>query len=119
MLDQEQLRCRIRDLREAAGLSQRQVAGKRRSILTRMETGSRDLTLLWAERIAAACGVSLFQLFDGIGTPQGGNYFLLDDGFTREVAACVRQLSARHRATVLEVLQDIKINAKYRKAVNV
>ena len=60
---------RIRHLRQRAGVSQEAFAekcGLDRAHISSIERGRRNVTVRNIERIAAALGISLSELFDGV-----------------------------------------------------
>lgn len=60
---------RVRALREESNLTQEQLAlmtGVGRSYLAKVETGNRNATIDFMEKVALGLGVTLGQLFEGL-----------------------------------------------------
>jgi transcriptional regulator with XRE-family HTH domain len=94
---------RIRELREAKGLSQYelgQLAGTGNQQISRLEMGARSLTLEWMKRLSAALGCQPWELLaedEGMGTSELHAMRLfrgLDDARKQHVIEMLRYLNS-------------------------
>jgi transcriptional regulator with XRE-family HTH domain len=101
----------IRELRLAAGLSQRQVAGRMavpRSYVSKVENCKALPTLPSLERLARALGCSMLDVI----TPfernrQRQRDEIMADPFLADLQPYIGRLSARNRARVLATVRDL------------
>ncbi len=101
---------RIRQLREARGLTQSQLQQRScvsRSYLSRIESGQMTPSLGTLEKIAHALGVSLNRFF----LPPNRTEALLEDPFIQSVRPYLRQLDLQQWRAILQRLQVIAEHA--------
>lgn len=103
---------KLRSLRLAKGLTQTalgEIAGLRRSHISRVEQGSRSPSLETLERLTTALGVPLYTLFyfgasappaESVASPQ-------DAAFLKELRQALAQLSPGHRDTVMQLARRL------------
>jgi len=106
----ERIGDRIRQLREARGLTQSQLQQRScvsRSYLSRIESGQMTPSLGTLEKIARALGVSLNRFF----LPPNRTEALLEDPFIQSVRPYLRQLDPQQWRAILQRLQVIAEHA--------
>ena len=107
---------KVRDIRRARHLSQRQLAGRMevpRTYISKIENGKAIPTLGSLERLAAALGVDVCQLVGDARSRRDEEVSaVLEDTLLAEIAALLPSLSPLHRSLVSEAAREMALGRR-------
>ena len=104
----EDLGKRLKNAREKAGLSQRELArssGVSQGMISQIEAGHKEGGLRTLEKLAAALGVGFDALYRSDGPSPGTG--LLNDKLVYEIAQTVKPMTVREKREVLQFSKSL------------